>query len=123
MALSDVDGSESLSSVTIAGVPADATLSAGTDNGDGTYKNPIIHADYSDPDVVRVGDDFWMTSSSFNVAPGLPILQSKDLVHWKIAGHVLPRLDFHPSYDMGQPYTLTDSTSKPARSNSRCVQT
>jgi beta-xylosidase len=58
------------------------------DNGDGTYKNPIIHADYSDPDVVRVGDDFWMTASSFNAAPGLPILHSKDLVNWTIVNRV-----------------------------------
>lgn len=58
------------------------------DNGDGTYKNPIIHADYSDPDAVRVGDDFYMTASSFNAAPGLPILHSKDLVNWRIVNHV-----------------------------------
>jgi len=58
------------------------------DNGDGTYKNPIIHADYSDPDVVRVGDDFYMTASSFNAVPGLPILHSKDLVNWRIVNHV-----------------------------------
>lgn len=61
------------------------------DNGDGTYKNPIIHADYSDPDVIRVGDDFYMVASSFNVAPGLPILHSKDLVNWTIIGHVFNR--------------------------------
>jgi beta-xylosidase len=54
------------------------------DNGDGTYKNPIIYADYSDPDVCRVGDDFYMTSSSFNCIPGLQILHSKDLVNWNI---------------------------------------
>ncbi|MBS7256608.1 glycoside hydrolase family 43 protein [Flavobacterium branchiicola] len=59
------------------------------DNGDGTYTNPIIHADYSDPDVVRAGDDFYMTASSFNCIPGLPILHSKDLVNWKIIGHAL----------------------------------
>src|SRR5256885_8944863 len=58
------------------------------DNGDGTYKNPIIHADYSDPDVIRVGEDFYMTASSFNAVPGLPILRSKDLVNWTIIGHV-----------------------------------
>jgi beta-xylosidase len=58
------------------------------DNGDGTYKNPIIHSDYSDPDVIRVGDDFWMTASSFNAVPGLPILHSKDLVNWTIVNHV-----------------------------------
>jgi beta-xylosidase len=58
------------------------------DNGDGTYKNPILHADYSDPDVVRVGDDFYLTASSFECAPGLPILHSKDLVNWELIGHV-----------------------------------
>ncbi|HEY0101044.1 MAG TPA: glycoside hydrolase 43 family protein [Pyrinomonadaceae bacterium] len=61
------------------------------DNGDGTYRNPIIHADYSDPDAVRVGDDFYMTASSFNAAPGLPILHSKDLVNWRLVGHVFTR--------------------------------
>jgi beta-xylosidase len=58
------------------------------DNGDGTYKNPIIHADYSDPDVIRVGADFYMTASSFNAVPGLPILHSNDLVNWRIINHV-----------------------------------
>lgn len=58
------------------------------DNGDGTYKNPVIHADYSDPDAVRVGEDFYMTASSFNAVPGLPILHSKDLVNWRIVNHV-----------------------------------
>ncbi|MEG8988410.1 glycoside hydrolase 43 family protein [Ignavibacteria bacterium 4148-Me] len=57
------------------------------DNGDGTYSNPIIFADYSDPDVIRVGDDFYMTSSSFSHFPGLPILHSKDLVNWEIISH------------------------------------
>ena len=61
------------------------------DQGDGTYKNPILHGDYSDPDVVRVGEDFYMTASSFNAAPGLPILHSKDLVNWKLIGHALDR--------------------------------
>ncbi|MDI1318828.1 MAG: glycoside hydrolase 43 family protein [bacterium] len=62
------------------------------DLGDGTYQNPIIHADYSDPDAVRVGDDYWMTSSSFSHVPGLPILHSRDLVNWGLVGHALPRL-------------------------------
>jgi len=59
------------------------------DNGDGTYKNPILYADYSDPDVVRVGDDYYMTASSFNATPGLPILHSKDMVNWKIINYAL----------------------------------
>jgi beta-xylosidase len=58
------------------------------DRGDGTYRNPIIYADYSDPDVIRVGDDFYMIASSFNCVPGLPILHSRDLVNWKIIAHV-----------------------------------
>jgi beta-xylosidase len=58
-----------------------------SDLGNGSYKNPILHADYSDPDVVRVGDDFYMVSSSFDAVPGLPILHSKDLVNWTIIGH------------------------------------
>jgi beta-xylosidase len=63
------------------------------DNGDGTYKNPIIHADYSDPDVVRVGTDYYMTASSFNAVPGLPVLHSKDLVNWTLINHAIRRLE------------------------------
>ena len=59
------------------------------DNGNGTYKNPVINADYSDPDAIRVGDDYYMISSSFNHIPGLPILHSKDLVNWEIIGHAV----------------------------------
>lgn len=59
------------------------------DNRDGTYKNPIINADYSDPDICKVGDDFYMTSSSFNSVPALPILHSTDLVNWQIINHAI----------------------------------
>lgn len=59
---------------------------------EGSYKNPIIHADYSDPDVIRVGDDYYLVASSFNCVPGLPILHSKDLVNWSIIAHALKRL-------------------------------
>ncbi|NBW37771.1 MAG: glycoside hydrolase [Cytophagia bacterium] len=61
------------------------------DQGNGTYQNPVIHADYSDPDVCRVGEDFYMVSSSFDAVPGIPILHSKDLVNWTIIGHALNR--------------------------------
>lgn len=61
------------------------------DLGNGKYKNPVIDADYSDPDAIRVGDDFYMISSSFDAVPGLPILHSKDLVNWTIIGHALKR--------------------------------
>ena len=53
------------------------------------YTNPILHADWSDPDVCRVGDDYYMTASSFNQFPGLPILHSKDLVNWEQIGAAL----------------------------------
>ncbi|PQA56812.1 glycoside hydrolase family 43 protein [Siphonobacter curvatus] len=66
------------------------------DQGDGTYKNPVLHADYSDPDVCRVGADFYMTASSFDAIPGLPILHSKDLVNWSLIGHALRR---QPPFD------------------------
>jgi beta-xylosidase len=61
------------------------------DLGNGSYKNPIIYADYSDPDVVRVGADFYLVASSFTCTPGIPVLHSNDLVNWTIVGHALPR--------------------------------
>jgi beta-xylosidase len=67
------------------------------DNGDGTYKNPVLYADYSDPDAIRVGDDYYMTASSFNCIPGLPILHSRDLVNWELIGHALPK---QPPFDI-----------------------
>ncbi|WP_198171025.1 glycoside hydrolase family 43 protein [Actinoplanes awajinensis] len=63
---------------------------AGT--GEGGYRNPVLFADWSDPDVIRSGDDFYLTASSFNRVPGLPVLHSIDLVNWRIAGHALHRL-------------------------------
>jgi len=60
------------------------------DKGDGTYRNPIIYADYSDPDACRVGDDYYMTASSFNCIPALQILHSKDLVNWTIVNAAVP---------------------------------
>lgn len=62
------------------------------DKGDGTYRNPVLFADYSDPDVVKVGDDFYLVASSFNVMPGIPVLHSRDLVNWRLIGHVYDRL-------------------------------
>lgn len=59
------------------------------DQGDGTYCNPILCADYSDPDVIRHGDDFWLTASSFNCTPCLPILHSHDLVNWTIVNYAV----------------------------------
>jgi beta-xylosidase len=68
------------------------------DRGDGTYANPILAGDYSDPDVIRVGEDYYLTASSFANVPGLPILHSRDLVNWKLVGHALPRLTPHDHF-------------------------
>lgn len=72
-----------------------------SDNGDGTYKNPVIYADYSDPDVIRVGDTYYMIASSFTCQPGIPVLSSKDLVNWTIINYVYQRLPL-PKYETVQ---------------------
>ncbi len=73
-----------------------------SDNGNGTYTNPIINSDYSDPDVIRVGNKYYMTASSFNCIPGLPILESNDLVNWKLISYALPKLFPEDVYDKPQ---------------------
>lgn len=64
-----------------------------SDEGNGMYRNPVLHADYSDPDVCTVGEDYFLTASSFNCTPGLPILHSKDLVNWKIVNYALKKVE------------------------------
>lgn len=90
--------------ISLLGLAAAATLAAWADGkpyvsqvwspdlGNGQYINPIIDADYSDPDVVRVGDDYYMTASSFCDIPGLPVLHSKDLVNWTLIGHAIAEM-------------------------------
>ena len=67
-----------------------AAILRGADNGDGTYTNPILFADYPDSEIIRVGDDFYYQSSSFHLVPGNPIMHSKDLVNWEPAGFSIP---------------------------------
>lgn len=67
-------------------------LNAAAALAQGSYTNPVIHADYSDPDVIRVDGDYYLVASSFCQAPGLPVLHSRDLVHWEIISHAVPRL-------------------------------
>ena len=63
-----------------------------SDTGDGMYRNPVLYLDYSDPDAIRVGEDYFMIASSFCNAPGLPLLHSKDLVNWKLVNYILPKV-------------------------------
>lgn len=72
------------------------------DKGDGTYQNPVLYADYSDPDVCAAGDDFYMTASSFNCIPGLPILHSNDLVNWSLVNYALPVQEPQEFFDKAQ---------------------
>ena len=73
------------------------------DMGNGYYRNPVLNADFSDPDVVRVGADYFMVCSDFHYM-GMPVLQSADLVNWRLVGRVYGRLDIDPGYDSFQRY-------------------
>lgn len=70
------------------------------DNGNGTFTNPIMWGDWPDPDVIRVGDDFYFVSTSMHYVPGCPIATSKDLVNWKMAGYAVDRYDEDARYDL-----------------------
>ena len=69
------------------------------DLGDGRYRNPVLFCDYSDPDVIRVGDVYYLTASSFNYVPGLPILTSRDLVNWELRNYALEEVPA-PGYEL-----------------------
>jgi beta-xylosidase len=71
-----------------------------SDNGNGTYTNPIISSDFPDPDVIRVGDTYYMVNTTMFVFPGVTILKSKDLVNWEYCANALPRFDFGDCYDL-----------------------
>ena len=72
------------------------------DQGDGTFANPVLNADYSDPDVIRVGDKYYLTCSEFHFM-GMPILESDDMVNWKIIGQVFDSIDL-PGYSSMEKY-------------------
>lgn len=90
-----------LATVAAALLPAAASAQVWrSDQGDGTYRNPPLNADYPDPDIIRVGKDFYFASTTFANVPGLTILHSRDLVNWDILSHVIPRLDGLPAFDL-----------------------
>src|SRR6195952_424300 len=68
------------------------------DNGNGTFTNPLFYDEFSDPDLIRVGDNYYLTGTTMHAMPGLPVLQSKDLVNWKFVCYVVDKLDFGPAY-------------------------
>ncbi|WP_018474124.1 glycoside hydrolase family 43 protein [Echinicola pacifica] len=72
------------------------------DQGDGTYINPILNADYPDVDIEKVGDTYYMISSKQHMSPGMVILASKDMVNWETIGHVWDHLSWDDTYDWDQ---------------------
>lgn len=72
------------------------------DLGNGTFANPVLNADYSDPDVIRVGEKYYMVCSEFQFM-GMPVLESEDMVNWTIIGQIYTKINF-PEYDQNQRY-------------------
>lgn len=70
------------------------------DNGNGTYTNPLFYDEFSDPDLIRVGEDYYLTGTTMHTMPGLPILHSRDLVNWKLLAYAFDRLDLGPEFRM-----------------------
>ena len=71
-----------------------------SDNGDGTYTNPVINADFPDPDVILVDDTYYMVTTTMFIFPGVTVLRSKDLVNWEYCSNAVPSFDFHRSYNL-----------------------
>jgi beta-xylosidase len=90
----------SLAALMLFNISGATSAMAQGDEGNGKYRNPVLFSDYSDPDVIRVKDNYYLVASSFHFMPGIPVLESHDLVNWHIAGHVFQRLDISPKYDM-----------------------
>jgi len=75
-----------------------ATATWTADNGNGTYTNPLFYDEFSDPDIIRVGDWFYLTGTTMHAMPGLPVLRSHDLVNWEFLGYAAEKLDYGPGY-------------------------
>ncbi|HYD54940.1 MAG TPA: family 43 glycosylhydrolase, partial [Gemmatimonadaceae bacterium] len=82
----------------LAASPAHAQRTWTADNGNGTFSNPLFHDEFSDPDLIRVGDAFYLTGTTMHAMPGLPVLRSRDLVNWELMSYALDRLDLGPAY-------------------------
>lgn len=71
-----------------------------SDNGNGTYTNPVIYSDFPDPDVIRVDSTYYMVSTTMFIFPGVTLLKSYDLVNWEYCSNAVERMDFSPCYDL-----------------------
>lgn len=85
-------------SANIQAVNAAQTQTWTADNGNGTFSNPLFYDEFSDPDLIRVGDDYYLTGTTMHTMPGVPLLHSRDLVNWTLMSYALDRLDYGPQY-------------------------
>ncbi|WP_442795668.1 family 43 glycosylhydrolase [Pelobium manganitolerans] len=93
----------------------DFSKQSSSDNGDGTYTNPLIHADFPDPDVIRVGDVYYMVSTTMQIFPGATILKSYDLVNWEYCSNPLQRIESSACYNMEPGCQISDGKFRYAR--------
>jgi beta-xylosidase len=80
------------------GAPANAAQHWTADNGNGTYSNPLFYEEFEDPDVIRVGQDYYLASTTMHMNPAVLLMHSKDLVNWELAGYCTNKLDLGPAY-------------------------
>ena len=78
--------------------PLSAQRTWTADNGNGTFSNPLFYDEFSDPDLIRVGDDYYLTGTTMHAMPGLPVLHSRDLVNWELMSYAVDRLDLGPEF-------------------------
>jgi beta-xylosidase/GH35 family endo-1,4-beta-xylanase len=69
-----------------------------SDNGNGTYSNPLFYEEFEDPDIIRVGEDYYLAGTTMHMNPAVQLMHSRDLVNWELAGYCTERLDFGPAY-------------------------
>lgn len=83
-------------------LPIEATKHWTADNGNGTYSNPLFYEEFEDPDVIRVGDTYYLVGTIMHMNPAIQIMKSKDLVNWELASYCMDRLDLGPAYRLEQ---------------------
>ena len=89
------------------GSPSEASPSTWVaDNGDGSFTNPLFYDEFSDPDLIRVGDDYYLTGTTMHSMPGLPVLHSRDLVNWELKSYALTELNLGPEYRLEDGETI-----------------
>jgi xylan 1,4-beta-xylosidase len=80
------------------GASADAAKHWTADNGNGTFSNPLFYEEFEDPDVIRVGEDYYLAGTTMHMNPAVQLMHSKDLVNWELAGYCMDRLDLGPAF-------------------------